>query len=94
MMTDTQQLYAIVRGRVQGVNFRYSTQDQANRLGLLGWVRNRPDGSVEVVAEGPRAALDQLLAYLQRGPRAAVVSQVEPSWRPATQSFKQFEVRW
>jgi acylphosphatase len=94
MNNDTQQLFAIVRGQVQGVNFRSSTQAQAKRLGLLGWVGNRPDGAVEVVAEGPRAALEQLLSFLQRGPRAAVVSQVEPAWRPATQSFKQFEVRW
>jgi len=94
MTTDTVQLYAIVRGQVQGVNFRSSTQDQATRLGLAGWVRNRPDGAVEVVAEGPRPALEQLLAFLQHGPRAASVSQVEPAWRPATQSFQPFEVRW
>ena len=50
MSTDTQQLHAIVRGQVQGVNFRSSTQAQARRLGLLGWVRNRPEGTVEVVA--------------------------------------------
>jgi len=94
MTTDTQQLHAIVHGQVQGVNFRYSTQAQASRLGLLGWVRNRPDGSVEVVAEGPRAALDQLLVFLQHGPRAAAVSRVEPAWRPASQAFSLFEVRW
>ena len=94
MTTDTQQLYAIVRGQVQGVNFRSSTQTQASRLGLLGWVRNCPDGSVEVVAEGSCAALNQLLDFLRHGPRAAFVSQVEPAWRPATQSFKLFEVRW
>jgi acylphosphatase len=93
MTTANQQHYANVHGRVQGVNFRASTQAQAARLGLLGWVRNRPDGTVEVLAEGPRPALDELLSFLQRGPRAAAVSQVQPAWRPATQSFHQFEVR-
>jgi acylphosphatase len=60
----------------------------------LGWVRNRPDGAVEVVAEGPRAALEQLLSFLQQGPQAANVSQVESAWRPASEAFSEFEVRW
>jgi acylphosphatase len=93
MSADKEQLYAIVRGQVQGVYFRSSTQAQARRLGLSGWVSNRPDGSVEVVAEGPRPALEQLLAFLHRGPSAARVSDVQPSWRPATFSFAQFEAR-
>jgi acylphosphatase len=92
--SDIQQLHAIVRGRVQGVNFRASTVTQASRLGLLGWVRNQPDGSVEVLAEGPRPALEQLVAYLRRGPQGARVSAVEPVWQTATQTFRQFEVRW
>jgi acylphosphatase len=93
MSTDPEQLYAIVRGLVQGVNFRSSTQAQARRLGLAGWVRNRPDGAVEVLAEGPRSALDQLLEFLHRGPAGARVSDVQPAWRAATRSFNQFEVR-
>ena len=94
MRSDIHQLHAIVRGQVQGVNYRSSTVTQASRLGLSGWVRNQSDGSVEVLAEGPRAALEQLLAYLRHGPPSAQVSSVEPSWQPATQTFQHFEVRW
>jgi acylphosphatase len=94
MSNDAQQLHAIVRGQVQGVNFRSSTVAQARRLGLSGWVRNRPDGSVEVLAEGPRSGLDQLLSFLQHGPPGAMVSEVQPTWIPATLTYKLFEVRW
>lgn len=66
-----------VRGRVQGVNFRAATSDRADALGLVGWVRNREDGSVEIEAEGPRAAVDQLGAWARRGPPAARVEGVE-----------------
>ena len=94
MNSQPEQLYAIVRGQVQGVNFRSATQAQARRLGLVGWVRNQPDGSVEVLAEGPRAALDKLLAFLRRGPPAARVGDVQPEWRPVGPPQGQFEVRW
>ncbi len=67
---------------------------QARRLGLMGWVRNLSDGSVEVLAEGPRSRLDQLLQFLHRGPAGAYVSEVQPDWHPATRSFDGFEVRW
>ena len=66
----------VVRGRVQGVAFRASTQAQAARLGLAGWVRNRADGSVEVEAEGPLPAVDALIAFCRRGPRFAQVSDL------------------
>ena len=94
MTNHMYQLEATVRGQVQGVNFRASTQAQARRLGLTGWVRNRPDGSVEVVAEGPREALETLLAFLHSGPPGAMVSQVQSDWLPATLELRQFEVRW
>ena len=94
MSTDHQQLHAIVRGRVQGVNFRSATQRAAARLGLAGWVRNQLDGSVEVMAEGPRPALDQLAAFLHRGPPAAAVSEVALEWRPSLADLPAFEVRW
>ena len=70
-------LKARVRGIVQGVGFRYATQRVAGRLGLTGWVRNGQDGSVEVFAQGPAAALGELGAFLEKGPRAARVSSVE-----------------
>ena len=69
-----------IRGRVQGVWFRGATQDEARRLGVGGWVRNRPDGSVEAEAEGPRAAVEALIAWAHRGPTAARVTDVAVEW--------------
>jgi acylphosphatase len=66
-----------VRGRVQGVGFRYSLRDEAQRLGLAGWVRNRADGSVEALLQGDAAAVDVVVAWARRGPRAASVEAVE-----------------
>jgi acylphosphatase len=66
----------VVRGRVQGVGFRHHTKLRARELGLVGWVRNRPDGSVEVVAQGPAHDLDVLADCLRRGPPTAEVASV------------------
>lgn len=68
---------AIIRGRVQGVWFRAWTVETAGRLGLAGWVRNRTDGSVELIAEGPLPAVEALLEALWDGPTAAQVESVE-----------------
>ncbi|MGQ9598616.1 MAG: acylphosphatase [Anaerolineae bacterium] len=87
-------LRAIVHGRVQGVNFRYYTLQQARNLGLTGYVRNRWDGTVEVVAEGVRANVEELLAFLHVGPRSAFVTQVDVQWSAATHEFSRFEVRY
>jgi acylphosphatase len=66
-----------VRGRVQGVGYRASTAYEARRLGLSGWVRNRPDGTVEVAARGDGAAVDALIGWLAQGPRGARVTGVD-----------------
>ncbi len=87
-------LEAIVHGVVQGVGFRWYTRLVARRLGLSGYVRNRRDRTVEVVAEGTEAALRELLAALQRGPTSAVVERVDVKWLPADGSFSSFEVRF
>jgi acylphosphatase len=71
---------AVVHGVVQGVGFRWAARVEANRLGLAGWVRNLPDGTVEVEAEGPREALDGLARWLGRGPESAHVDRVELTW--------------
>ena len=67
----------MIRGRVQGVGFRYSLQLEARRLGVTGWVRNRHDGSVEAVAQGPAEAVEALIAWSRHGPPAARVTDVE-----------------
>lgn len=85
---------ALVRGLVQGVNFRWFTQRRALDLGLRGFVRNLPDGSVEVVAEGERASVETLFDTLRVGPSAAIVESVEAKWGSPTGEFSRFEVRY
>ncbi len=87
-------LHAIVHGIVQGVNFRYYTRLRAEALGLSGWVANRSDGTVEVVAEGPRSAVEALLAFLRQGPPAARVDDVETYWERPTGEFRGFRIRY
>ena len=91
---EHEQLHAVVHGRVQGVNFRYYTVREATTLGLTGWVRNRRDGTVEVLAEGPRAQLDRLHRFLRHGPPSALVTGVEASWGLASGDYHTFEVRY
>ena len=87
-------LHAVVRGRVQGVNFRYYTTHTAQRLGLTGWVANRWDGTVEAVAEGTRQALGEFRAFLHRGSPSAFVQQVDAAWEPPSGEFQRFGVRY
>ena len=94
MVTEAVRLEAIVRGRVQGVGFRYQVSHRARELELAGYVRNQWDGSVEVVAEGPKPRVDRFLSYLQVGPRSAWVRDVVVMWQPATGEFLSFEVRF
>ena len=81
-----------VTGQVQGVFFRAWTQQQANELGVTGWVRNCPDGSVEGHIEGEEAAVRQLVGLLHRGPPDAMVSKVEIA-DVEPESIERFEVR-
>jgi acylphosphatase len=88
-------LRAVVRGRVQGVGFRYYAVREARRLGLWGWVANRWDGSVETVAEGDRPALERFQSCLERGPPSSYVDRVEVSWsNQPTGEFDTFGVRY
>lgn len=86
-------LHVRVEGRVQGVGFRYFVQESATYLGVSGWVRNRWDESVEVMAEGERAALERLLDALRRGPRMSFVSNVQVEWGEGTGEWRGFSVR-
>jgi acylphosphatase len=85
-------LEAVAAGRVQGVGFRWFVRERAQALGLAGWVRNEPDGTVRVVAEGPPAALDALAAALRAGPPGAVVRDLHASRGAATGTFDGFGV--
>ena len=88
-------LHCIVRGRVQGVNFRSFVRQHAGARGLTGYVRNLRDGrSVEVFAEGSRDRLEKLLDHLYEGPWAARVDEVEPIWEEFTARFSDFRVTY
>ncbi len=89
--TGAVQVHALVSGVVQGVGYRAGVACEAKRLGLNGWVRNLPDGRVELVADGESRAVEALLIWCRRGPALAVVSGFETSQRP-TQGLRGFEV--
>ena len=86
------ELHAIVRGRVQLVMYRDFTQRTASKLDVTGFVFNRPDGAVEVVAQGERAALEKLLEALDRGSLLSHVDSVESEWREPVKPFDDFAI--
>ncbi len=85
-------LRMVVSGRVQGVFFRGATAAEARALGLAGYARNLADGTVEIVAEGGRDALEMLAAWAGRGPRAARVEEVRIEWSNVLNGFTEFKV--
>jgi acylphosphatase len=91
---DIQELHAYIHGWVQGVGYRYFVVNTALTLGLRGYTRNQSDGSVEVLAQGTRSALERLLTLLQKGPSAAEVSEVHTHWGQPTEHLSGFHVRW
>jgi acylphosphatase len=89
----TKHVRLTVTGMVQGVGFRMYAQREARRLGLTGFVRNRPDGAVEIVAEGEPAAVDRLIAWANHGPPVARVERVEVEPGEPAGEFESFDVR-
>lgn len=85
---------AVVYGRVQGVFFRASTQEEAERYGLRGWVRNRPDGSVETVFEGEEKAVTAMEAWLHQGPPASLVEHVAVNEEESVEPLPGFVIRY
>ncbi|ADV64765.1 acylphosphatase [Desulfurococcus mucosus] len=83
-----------VRGLVQGVFFRATMKEVADQLGVSGWVRNLPDGSVEAVVEGERQRVEELIKWAHRGPPAARVEAVEVEWEPYKGEFKGFKIKY
>ncbi len=81
-----------VEGLVQGVYFRWNTREKALELGVQGWVRNLPDGAVEVMAEGERDALERLVEWCRQGPPEAVVRRVEMEWGEWTGRHRSFSI--
>jgi acylphosphatase len=91
---SVEELHAAIRGDVQGVGFRYFIVQRGLALGLRGYARNESDGSVEVLAQGTRPALERLLALLRQGPPGADVRKVETAWRAPTEHLSGFHTRW
>jgi acylphosphatase len=86
------QVHLFVRGRVQGVYFRASAQREARRLGLTGWVKNRADGAVEILAEGDEESIKELIGWAHRGPGASRVDAVDVRWRSFTGDHPDFRI--
>ena len=93
-MADLATLQAVVYGRVQGVFFRAFVSQQATELGLKGYVRNVPGGSVEVLAEGEKSKLEELTGYLKVGPPHARVEKVVTRWSEYSGDYTIFEIRY
>jgi acylphosphatase len=90
---DLARLRLLVHGRVQGVFFRQAAAEEARSLELRGWVRNLPNGDVEIVAEGPRRELKILAAWANQGPRLARVTGVEEEWSDYRGEEEPFAIR-
>ena len=84
---------ATIKGKVQGVGFRYFTKGKADELKLSGWVRNHPNGTVELLAKGNRSSLEQFMHYLEAGPIGSRVEKVESQWFEDLYEYKDFEIR-
>ena len=85
-------MVAAVSGNVQAVGYRYFARKAAVKLGLVGWVRNDPEGTVSILAEGPKDTLEAFAEILETGPIAADVDEVDVRWEPATGRFDKFSV--
>jgi acylphosphatase len=92
-MGDLTRLRLTVHGRVQGVGFRYAAREAAIACGVSGWVRNLPDGTVEIVAQGPPDAIESLVTWAERGPRHAAVHRVARERRDPEPGLEGFEIR-
>ncbi|OUZ07251.1 acylphosphatase [Aeromicrobium sp. PE09-221] len=93
-MPSTISRHLIVHGRVQGVYFRASCEDMARRLGVAGWVRNRDDGAVELVAQGSADAVEELVRWCHQGPRQASVTSVEVGEAEVDDRLSDFRTRY
>ncbi len=83
----------VIRGRVQGVGFRYAAVEAAEREGVAGWVRNLRDGGVEALVQGDEAAVERMIAWCRHGPRGARVSDVESHDATVSDGFAGFTIR-
>lgn len=93
MSRDDANVHMVVSGIVQGVGFRFFTQRLAHQYGLVGYVRNLPDGRVEIEAEGAKGLLQDFLREIRRGPRFGHVEGMEIAWREPGRGYSRFLIR-
>ena len=93
-MSDARRVHVIVEGRVQGVFFRAYTKDEAVKLGLAGWVKNRPDGSVEALIEGDETAVEKMLLWLHQGSPHSLVEKVHTTEESPVGDASGFEIHY
>lgn len=93
-MSETKRIHVIVEGRVQGVFFRAFTRDEAARLGLSGWVRNRANGSVEAIVEGEKSAVEKMELWFHRGSPHAIVDKVNITEESPVGESSTFEIHY
>jgi acylphosphatase len=92
-MAEERRVHLAIRGRVQGVNFRWYARSRAQSLGLAGWIRNRPDGTVEAVVQGPRDAVTRFVEWVHHGPSLAEVERVDMRDEESDASLQTFRIR-
>ncbi len=93
-MDENVKAHLIISGRVQGVFYRMETKNAAERFGVHGWVRNKPNGKVEAMAEGDKKAVETLIAWCKNGPPASRVDDVAVTWMPYQEEFSAFDVTY
>jgi acylphosphatase len=91
---DLARVNIVIKGLVQGVYFRATARQKAHKLNITGWVKNRWDGSVEILAEGEREKLQELIAWCHQGPSGAIVEEVEVDWQPFQDEFLDFTIAY
>lgn len=91
--SSTQRAHIFIEGRVQGVGFRYFTKTNAQKIGLTGWVKNRADGRVEAIFEGPKEEVLTMIEQCQKGPRASEVNNIDLKWEEVDSTINSFQIK-
>ena len=94
MTEDYQEIHALIRGRVQGVGYRFFAERCAEKHSIRGWVRNLPNNDVEVVAQGTKEQLEQFMSLLWQGPRSALVDDIDLEWRLPSKKYDFFSITY
>ena len=93
-MSENVRAHVMIKGWVQGVAFRYNTKSAACEYDVKGWVRNKADGSVEAIFEGAKDKVEALLGWCKKGPKMAVVKNIDVTWESFTGEFSEFDIRF